>query len=54
MSYFPVIKIVDADGNIIYLGDTENLLNSINEELKAIRILLSQMADINLSEEDVH
>lgn len=52
MAYFAAIKITDANGNIVELVDVTELLENIHKELKAIRMILNEMAGTEITKED--
>jgi len=53
VSYFAAIKITDVNGNVVELMSVDELLKDIRDELKAIRIILNEVADSNLKKEDI-
>lgn len=53
MAYFASIKITDVHGNIVELNDVTDLLKNILDELKKSRILLEEIAEAELTEEDI-
>jgi hypothetical protein len=53
MAYFAAIKITDINGNVVELVDVTQLLESINKELAAIHTILSEMAETDISKEEI-
>lgn len=47
------IKLSDEQGNVIDIDETEAMLFMIMKELKAIRIILSDMNKSSITDEDV-
>lgn len=51
MAYFAAIKITDANGNIVELKDSTELLENIYSELEAIRLILEEISDVKIKED---
>ena len=52
MAYFAVVKISDAQGNVVELSDVSDTLQAILASLRRIEILLGQIADAEMNEGD--
>jgi len=53
MAYFAAIKVTDVNGNIVELIDTTELLVEILKELTAIRLTLAELAEVEITKEDI-